>query len=81
MVLVILLVLAEGALIPRTFEGPSPPGYNLACSRTAISCRTCEMYLENHNQLEGKVVQVWQGKQTVGGSPHPGGRVGAQRPG
>jgi len=29
----------------HTFEGPSPPGYNLACSRTAISCRTCEIYL------------------------------------
>lgn len=28
-----------------TLDGPSPPGYNLACSRTAISCRTCEMYL------------------------------------
>lgn len=29
-----------------TFEGPTPPGYNLACRRMAISCRTWAMYLQ-----------------------------------
>lgn len=32
-------------IFEHTFDGPTPPGYNLACSRMAISCRTCEMYL------------------------------------
>lgn len=29
----------------RTLDGPTPPGYNLACSLVAISCRTWERYL------------------------------------
>lgn len=38
-----------------TFDGPTPSGYNLACSRIAISCRTCERYLN----IVSKTEQVW----------------------
>lgn len=34
-------------MVKLTFEGPTPPGYILACKRMAISCRTWEMYLKN----------------------------------
>jgi hypothetical protein len=36
-----------------TFEGPTPPGYNLASNRIAISCRTWERYLARTSLASG----------------------------
>lgn len=39
-------------MVELTFEGPTPPGYILACKRMAISCRTWEMYLQSQSVAE-----------------------------
>lgn len=42
-----------------TLDGPTPPAYNLACNRMAISWRTCEMYLRsNQSKYLSKICGV-----------------------